>query len=149
MDLKLIQRPDEINIENAQDVKYLSIHYTGKFDGEIFGNTWVWVRKTRIVIRFMSPPEEVLMKYEGNLKIRKIYAYDKERNETVGSLKILNDEIRNITSEIRYERLTYKDYNQSNRYSNIRKTKLRFTLNNTKRLIGDKGRHIRTENGTS
>ena len=142
MDITLTNNVDEIYIEYNQVPRYLAIHYTGMFVGELFGDVRnCWVEKHRVVIEFKTNPEEVLMKYMGNLTIKQAFAYDKNKNRYKVKTKTIKDEVHLIQSKWDTSTQKYEDYNRSNKYNTVGKTWLTFTRNGEKLEMNNKSKY--------
>ena len=71
MSLRLIQRINEINIEDIHQLKVLEIDYGGSFIAELQENASVIITRKKIKIYFKEVPQsDVLMKYYGNFRIK-------------------------------------------------------------------------------
>ena len=139
MNITLTYYKNEIYIESTQSPKYLSIHYKGDFQGELFGDVkYCWVDKNKIIVEFTGKPEELLMKYRGNLTIVASYAYDDDKNRSNVIVKKVSDEINRILSKWSTSTQKYEEYNSSNKYSRALKTSLKFTRNGIKYIANNK-----------
>ena len=68
MSITLTQRIQEININYTEEPVALEIFYVGSFVGEVLGNTVSGMNNKKIIIVFLAPPEETLIRYYGNFK---------------------------------------------------------------------------------
>tara|TARA_A100001201_G_scaffold23322_2_gene26576 strand:- start:4815 stop:5297 length:483 start_codon:yes stop_codon:yes gene_type:complete len=137
--ITITQKTDSISIENYQNLSALEISYRGFIVGEVLGNTITGMNNKKIIIGFLSDPQEILIKYYGDFAIKSIKAYSKN-NKLIKVKRIVeSDEIGHILSKWDESTNTYDSYNKSNKYSEKSKSLLSTTLNNVKRYIGVKG----------
>ena len=137
--ITITQKTDSISIENYQNLSVLEISYKGFIVGEVLGNTVSGMNNKKIIIGFLSNPEEVLIKYYGDFTIKSIKAYSKS-NKLIKVKRIIeSDEVGHILSKWDESTTTYDNYDKTNKYSEKSKSLLSTTLNNVKRYVGVKG----------
>ena len=137
--ITITQKTDSISIENYQNLSVLEISYKGFIVGEVLGNTVSGMNNKKIIIGFLSNPEEVLIKYYGDFTIKSIKAYSKS-NKLIKVKRIIeSDEVGHILSKWDESTPTYDNYDKTNKYSEKSKSLLSTTLNNVKRYVGVKG----------
>ena len=136
--IRLIQRANQINLENADAVKSFEIKYSGSFVGEVIGNAKVRLTRNKIFIDYIEPPGDMFMVYEGNFSIRQIIAHDNE-GEKVNVLKsIKSDEWKRVKAK--YDSTSkWTDYNETISYPSSVKTMVAYKINGSKRAINSKG----------
>ena len=132
MSITLTQRVQEININYTEEPVALEIFYIGSFVGEVLGNTVSGMNNKKIIIVFLTPPEETLIRYYGNFKIKSIKAYSKNNKLIKTKKRTITDEIGHITSKWDESTTTYENYNQSNRYIPKTKSIIACTINGNK-----------------
>jgi len=133
------QRINEINIEYTNEPMAMEILYSGTFAGEVLGNTVTGMNNKKIIIVFLSPPEETLMIYKGNFNISQIKAYNKNQELIEVNRNIITDDIENIRSKWEESTMKYENYNESNKYYPRIEHIIASTLNDEKRYANVKG----------
>ena len=138
MIVKLIQRVNEINLENANTVKSFEIRYSGSFVGEVLGNAEVKLTRNKIFIDYIESPGDMFMIYEGHLSIRQIVAHDNEGEKVDVQKSIKSDEWQRVKAK--YDSTSkWTDYNETIKYPRSVKTMVAYTINGSKRAINSKG----------
>ena len=139
MIVKLIQRVNEINLENSDTIKSFEIRYSGSFVGDVMGNTKVKLTRNKIFIEYIETPGDMLMIYEGNLSMRQITAYNIEGAKVDVRKSIKSDEWKKVSAEYDTSTSKWTDYNETIKYPKSVKTMVAYTLNGSKRVINSKG----------
>ena len=138
MIVKLIQRVNEINLENANTVKSFEIRYSGSFVGEVLGNAEVKLTRNKIFIDYIESPGDMFMIYEGHLSIRQIVAHDNEGEKVDVQKSIKSDEWQRVKAK--YDSTSkWTDYNETIKYPRSVKTMVAYTINGSRRAINSKG----------
>ena len=137
--VKLTQRVNEINLENADTVKSFEIAYSGSFVGEISGNTVVRLTRNKIFIEYIEPPGDMFMIYEGNFRMRQITAYNIEGEKVDVRKSIKSDEWKKVKARLDTSTSKWTDYNETIKYPKSVKTMVAYTLNGSKRAKNSKG----------
>ena len=137
--VKLIQRANEINLENADTVKSFEIKYSGSFVGEVLGNAEVKLTRNKIFIEYIEPPSEMLMIYMGNLRIMQIMAHNNEGEKVDVWKSIKSDEWKKVKARLDTSTSKWTDYNETIKYPKSVKTMVAYTLNGSKRAKNSKG----------
>ena len=140
--IKITQRPTELNIEYNEAPIVIDIGYEGVFEGEILGNSVSGIKKNRMIIAFLSPPDSTFMEYTGRFQITSIKSYDSNQNIIETSVLTISDEIERIRAKWDVSDNKYEDYDKSNKNIRVSRTKLIHTMNGTKRTLNDKNKHI-------
>tara|TARA_Y100000593_G_C4307538_1_gene336543 strand:+ start:1257 stop:1748 length:492 start_codon:yes stop_codon:yes gene_type:complete len=146
---RLIQRGNEINLEEAYRIKSIEINYSGSFVGEIIGETDVILSRNKLFINFIDSPRETIMIYEGNFRIKNITA------------RLGNEELINIPKSVQsneWERVMevfslsatkWKTYSSSTKYPSSLKTLVAYTNRGNKKYATQKSiNHFVNLNGT-
>ena len=138
MIVKLIQRANEINLENADTIKSFEIRYSGSFVGEVIGNAKVRLTRNKIFIDYIESPNDMFMIYEGNLRILQITAYDNNNNKINITRSLKSDEWQRVKDK--YDSTSkWTDYNETIKYPKSVKTMVAYTINGSRRAINSKG----------
>ena len=137
--ITLTKTTDSIILDKTENLSALEISYSGSLVGEILGNTISGMNKKKIVILFLSQPDDVIMTYYGRFNITKVVAYDKESKPIKISRNTYSDNINSINSKWDLSTTTYENYNKTNKYIGNVKTILSSTLNGEKRYLNKKG----------
>ena len=142
MSLRLIQRINEINIEDIHQLKVLEIDYKGSFIAELQENASVIITRKKIKIYFKEVPQsDVLMKYYGNFRIKSLKGI-KRSGGYVNIRRISRSDVLNqIFSRWDESTMKYTDYNESFSYSGGFKTLISYTKNG-KKYYKDKNNKI-------
>ena len=69
--ITLTKTTDSIILDKTENLSALEISYSGSLVGEIFGNTISGMNKKKIVILFLSQPDDLIMTYYGRFNINK------------------------------------------------------------------------------
>lgn len=139
MNITLTQTTESLILDNTENISALEISYTGSLVGEVLGNTISGMNKKKIIIAFLSKPDEIIMTYYGNFSIKSIKGYSKTNKLIKINRRTESDEIGHILSKWDESTTIYDNYDKSNRYIEKSKSLLSTTLNNEIRYIGVKG----------
>ena len=137
--ITLTQTVDSLTIDKTEDLSAIEISYKGSLVGEILGNTISGMNRKKIIICFLSKPEEVIMTYYGRFNITKITAYNKQSQPIRVTRNFRHDNVNSISSTWDTSTTTYENYNSTNKYVGNLKTILSSTLNGQRRYLGVKG----------
>jgi len=141
--ITITQTPNELFMEFDGPVYALDIKFDGQIIGEVIGNNnIVGVRNNRMIIVFVGEQKEHILNYEGNLILKKAIAYTSNNKSLKAKIKIKNDEVQNIKSFWNTSN-KYTDFNKTNRYNRIKKTKMTYTLQGKKIHIDHKNKRIK------
>ena len=142
--MKIIQTHNKVNLDSVKDnIVVLDIKYKGVFSGEVHGNTVCGINGKRMLIVFMSPPEEELMTYEGDFKIITFKAYDENGDEIRQHLvSRMMDDFKISKSKWSVSDTKYEDFNKTNKYKKIQKTELKYTRMGKEIKLNDKNKEI-------
>ena len=137
--IKLTQTTESLILDNTENISALEISYTGSLVGEVLGNTISGMNKKKIIIAFLSKPEELIMTYYGRFNITKITAYNKQSKLVKVSKIIRSDNVNSIESKWDISTTTYENYNKTNKYIGNLNSVISSTLNGEKRYLNKKG----------
>ena len=137
--VKLIQRANEINLENADTLKSFEIRYSGSFVGEVLGNAKVKLTRNKIFIEYIEPPVDMFMIYEGNISMRQITAYNIEGENVDVRKSIKSDEWKKVSAKYDTSTSKWTDYNETIKYPRSVKTMVAYTDNGVRKFINSKG----------
>ena len=140
MIVKLIQRANEINLENADTIKSFEITYSGSFVVEVIGNAKVRLTRNIIFIDYIESPNDMFMIYEGNLRMRQITAYNIEGEKVDVWKSIKSDEWKRVKLKLSNKaKIKWTEYNKTIKYPRSVKTMVAYTINGSRRAINSKG----------
>ena len=140
--IKLTQRQNEININSQIKIKSIQFDYNGSFVAEVLGNCDVEINYNNIVINYLEKPPEVIIVYEGDLKIKNILAYDDNNNATKVTYNFKSDEWRNVSADYSNNTTKWRDYTDTFFYARPVKTLISYTKNNYKKYKNAKGQFL-------
>ena len=90
---------DSLILDKTENLSALEISYSGSLVGEILGNTISGMNRKKIVILFLSQPDDVIMTYYGRFNIKKVVAYKKESKPIKVTRNTYSDNINSINSK--------------------------------------------------
>ena len=126
MNMNLLQDFDSVYVENYEPIKMLIIEYRGSFDGEMIARTNHVVKDNHIFFFGIGlDSTNILFNYNGNFRIKKVFAYTMEGKKRWVAVKTTSDDVNRILAEWNVSTSKYTDYNRSNKHKPYRKTILR------------------------
>ena len=126
MNMNLLQDFDSVYVENPEPTKMLIIEYSGSFDGDMVAKGVVVVKRNHIYLfRIELDPTNILFNYNGNFRIKRVWAYDSDKKRHGIVAKITSDDVGRITAEWNLCDSKYTDYSRSNKYKSYKQTILR------------------------
>ena len=144
MSITITNTTKELHMEYSTKPVVLDISYSGNIVGELHGdNNVVGINKNRMIIAFTGDIKNHFMSMTGDFKIKKIKAYDGQKQKIPVTIKRVNDEVQKIQSEWDSSTNKYEEYNKSSKYLNVEESKMTFSINGEKRTINNKGKILK------
>jgi len=117
MRIRVDQYKNDVYIKDYRGAILIDIRYSGTFIGDMIPTGFVAMNSSRIIIYNIQQdlPHDLFMNYEGNLRIRSIFAYTKDKTYS-GVINIESDEWDRISGKWDEIELTWEDYDHSQKY---------------------------------
>ena len=126
MNMNLLKDFDSVYIENYEPIVVLIIEYTGSFDGDMVAGATSVIKRNHIFLFGIDlDSTNILFNYNGNFRIKKVYAYTSDKKKHWIVAKTTSDNVERITAEWNTSDSKYTDYSRSNKFKSYKKTILR------------------------
>ncbi len=145
MNLKINQYYNEIYLKNLYESNVLEIIYYGTFVGNFLVDANVFMNSNKIIIFGMESPvdNKLLMNYEGNFLIKRVYTYENGKQKA-GGVKHYFDEIENIYSRLDTSDSKWEELDKTNRYYKNVSSLLSYKKNNRRYYLTKRNGYAQT-----
>ena len=140
--MKITKLPKHIEIDD-NNIRLLDIYYEGYIKGELLNENVLGIKNGRMIIVFLTKPENVIMDCVGSYKIKRAFAYRPNGEQVPVDVAEKNDKINKIKSKFNESGQRFDEFNESGDDKSINQTLIKYTLKGKKITLNENNKRVR------
>ena len=136
--LKILIRQNQIDLDSTIELRSLEIQYSGEFVGEVLGNAFVNMTRSKMSINYIDAPNNTIMIYYGEMRIKRIIGVDNNKDTHYAQMSSKSD-VWNQINGTWGKAGKWNDYKEIVGHGVPIKSLLRYTFNNSVAYTSSKG----------